>query len=201
MMSPSCTVQYRSSIEPEYNKCESSFHSRKHLHSKKVYSFVNTSIHTYWILWALKETGFKNFCGSWIPRRGLIWKEMDINRSGPLEIKRISFLFFTTLSLSLSLSLFPQFWALVPEGCRQATDLPSLSLPPSLQSLPLSTPLPSPPSISPSRGAAFRSELMDLRWCMHSHSRIPSSVERRAVSKKKDDMWDWETWLDRSETA
>lgn len=90
--------------------------------------------------------------------------------------------------------------ALVPEGCRQAADLP-LSL--SLYLLYFFSPLlfSLHPSISTSRGAAFQSELMNLRWCMRSRSRIPSSGERRAVSKKKDDMWDRETWLDRSEPA
>lgn len=100
----------------------------------------------------------------------------------------------TNSSLSLHLPVSLRLWS------RQDVDkrltCPPLSLlPPSL----LSPPPFSHPSISLSRGAAFRSELMDLRWCMHSSSGIPSSAERRAVSKKKDDMWDRETWSDRSE--
>lgn len=72
------------------------------------------------------------------------------------------------------------------------------------------SPLPTHPSFSRSRGAAFRLALMALRWCMHSHSRIPSRVKReerrgalcqRKKKKKKDDMWDWETWLDRYDPA
>lgn len=119
-------------------------------------------------------------------------KAKDINKSGLTERKRSCF-----SCLYPPPPPPPSVWGFGP-GRMSTSHWPALSLPPLLSP---STSLSSHPFISPSRGAAFRSELMDLRWCMHSHSSIPSSRERGAVSKKKDDMWDWKTWLDRSGPA
>lgn len=130
--------------------------------------------------------------------------EDDLEREGyeqkwqPAEIGKGSFSLLPLSSqIPLSCSMSLSVSALVLAGCLQAPDLPP-------HPLPFASILPLPNSLFsslsfPSYGGAFRSELMDLRWCMHSSSRIPSSVERRVVSKKKDDKWDWETWSDRSE--
>lgn len=121
-MSPSSTVWY-STWSLNIARIRTVFIHESTVILKKIFSSVDTSLHTsYWILWALEEMGFKNFCVSWIPQSGLIWNGMDINTSGPLEIKKRAL--FCPLFLS-SLSFSP-----VEEGCWQATDLPSL--PPSI---------------------------------------------------------------------
>lgn len=121
---------------------------------------------------------------------------METCRNGKRGLFLAFTLVLTNSSLSLHLPVRLRLWS------RQDVDKP-LTCPPSPSSLLppslLSPPPSSHPSISLSRGAAFRSELMDLRWRMHSSSGIPSSAERRVVSKKKDDIWDRETWSDRSE--
>lgn len=127
----------------------------------------------------------KNLHVPWILQRG--WCErIWILTQWPLRNKKAA-LFLSHSSLSVSLSFSLSVWGFSP-GRMLTSHWPALSLspnPPSCLSLSLSTSPSFHPFISPSRGAAFRSELMDLRWCMHSHSRIPSSGEKGAVSKKK----------------
>lgn len=139
---------------------------------------------------SLLDCSFKgiHFNSPWTAQRGWFEKRRILTKVATRRNKKGLFLAFTLVlsnsSLSLHLPVSLRLWS------RQDVGKPLTCLP-----LPLPSILPLPTSLFsslyfPSRGAAFRSELMDLRWCMHSSSRIPSSMERRAVSKKKDDMWD-----------
>ncbi len=56
-------------------------------------SFVDTSVHTiYWILWALREMGYKNLYAPWIPQRGWFERKWILTKVALRNKKELFFL-------------------------------------------------------------------------------------------------------------